>query len=272
MKVEALWPPNLGPFVGFNHAWFRQMLALHGTECLWEKATPCPCRRVRAAGGLGEFRSKEHRSDCPACHGTGISYVEPQDIKAIVFGAGKNREFYQLYGSKAVGGARFVLFPEHVPSDLDRFTLTDPKSVITVDDEWRERKGDIDELTFPIATRVITPGTADAPQEPGDLVTVGVEYVRRAEPDGTVGPVMVDGVDFEVSDGMLHWLPGGDGPEVGSDYAVRYHANPVYIARRVLHPHRDTFAGMFQTPPVLTENPRTVDCWLLGYDPFPAAS
>lgn len=276
---DALEPSFFGPMLAFDFEHFRELVFTHGGSVRWEKAVACPCRRIHTAGGLHvDHRSKAHRADCPSCRGTGTMYVEPQLIKALVVEASVRPEFYRLYGSIATGMARFTTLPEHMMSKRDRLTLL--SSVRIIDDERATRRGDLDELTFPIA---VSDRIVGDPSDHTSPVTMssGIDYILKANHDGTVGSRMVQGRDFDIEDGKIRWYSvdspppdppddvDPDPPAVGDDFVVRYQANPAYVVRVVMHTHRDSPDGQFKRPMGWGENVRRYDCWLHDITPFP---
>lgn len=244
VDLTPVKPAKLKPRADFNPDEERGFIWRKGLACRWEMASRCPCGQKMTFGGLsGDTR--EHRSACTACSGTGIIYHSPQVVPLLVVTPEVNPERFKLWGEHARGRVKLTFLPEHLPSLFDRVTLTE--SVLLYRDRVKRTAAAADVLRYPVATRTVGLGTGDnqATPVPTDL---SVLHCRRADADGViVAGDLVEGTDFTVTDaGAIDWSLGdglGTAPAVGSDYALSYYTHPVYLVTSLPFGFRDTMTA-----------------------------
>ena len=262
VDLTSLQPLKLLPRVDMDPEEFRKLVFTHGMRWTWEQSAPCPCVRVlEVEGSIGE--TGEPRVECDRCHGTGLIYHSPLEIRALGLSARADPGRFAIYGEYAKGMISISLLPEHLPSHLDRFIALD---LIVVYRDHVVRKGTTEELIAPIVRRDIQ--TLGDPVDPTIQrpETVGVLYCSKADSDGIAyGDPLVEGVDFVVTDeGKLSWSLGdanGTAPDVGEKYALAWYGHPSYLVLN--HPHlvRATFTGT-QTGQEYRDLPVQADCGL----------
>lgn len=211
----------------------------------WDQGVPCPCRSQLSVGyTLAQSQSVdtyESNATCAGCNGTGVLFVDSQEILGVLSQFGEANKFAQAFGRLRPGECHLTLLPEHIPDMDDRFTMLD--RTITMSETLR-RDGDTSRLRFPIATKVVELGNEYDPTilEKKELRVLGL-WVADTDGTYTPRPSLVEGVDFEVVDGAIDWTLGDaleTAPAEGTPFSVRYYANPVYKVTELARVCRDT--------------------------------
>jgi hypothetical protein len=211
VEIIAWQPKNLGPVINFDPDEFRRTVFTDGTPMTWEKAIECPCAvtkpdvdpdnttRIRIHG--------THNQDCPRCKGRGRFYVNAQDIHGLIYGASRDKQLFAVYGALTKGMANITLLPEHLPSEWDRYTLTE--TIIQIQ-ETRERRWTVEQMFYPIAS---VPLELGASGNPNNKIVTDVDGVMifRADSDGQiVSDALVAGTHYTIlSDGRVQWQDPG---------------------------------------------------------------
>lgn len=229
----------------------RKLVVGKSVRLWWEQGVPCPCRSVQELNGVTRSTG-EPSSICTFCSGSGIMYVNGQQIIAMMTSTSEAQELYHEYGQYAKGTAWLSLLPEHVADYLDRYTLLDG---VRTHSETRRRRGTVEKLKYPVIKRYFPVGSINN-FSAKVYKTVGVQWCMAASVGGvTSGVELVEGVDFLVDDdGKIDWTPGdvlgtapvlGDTPETCGTYSIRYYARPRMVLddhqflRRDLYGHND---------------------------------
>lgn len=261
MQLPSRSPDKITPRVDFRPEDFRKLVFQRGMDLKWEQAQLCPCRRPvqdyvgsrfgDAGGTLGvKGESSEPRADCELCGGDGYFWHSPQTVKALVTRASSTPEAYNAWGEQARSHIFITLLPEHLPSFLDRFTMIN--SVLTFRESRLRKTGTLEALRYPIVTRSLDLSTGPT--------NVNVLHLQAADANGltTASGTLVQGTDFEVTDGKIDWTLGiaaGTAPPEGARYSVSYYASPRYLVTDHPHVARDTFQQVKTTSPTFTPLP-----------------
>lgn len=234
--------------VGFDMSWFRAAIIEHGDKIKWEQAARCPCAANEDTG--------QPDPTCDVCAGKAWEYHSPQPIRGIVDRLEYRLDALERLGDWAFGGCMVTVDPLHRPNFRDRFTLLEsvkPHSELVA----RGIEGRADRLTYPIRTVQDAVMVEEAGERVRRQVKTGVIRLRLMdEARRTPGPVLREGVDFEISpEGRVDWTLGDgrgssprprDGNRRGGRYAVTYLHAPAYLVGnypfpfRLIHTHFKT--------------------------------
>ena len=264
--LQALTPSKDKPRVDIAHSDLRKEIFRHGIDVQWEMAAVCPCGRKMSdfATSPTLYETNEPLPTCVKCNGKGYIYHSKQTIKAIVQDASRDPDRWKVFGEHASGSATFTVLPEHLPSFLDRFTMTNSTFLYR---ERRKRTVDpIESLRYKIVPRTLVLGDPSSPTVPVEK-TLGVVFAIAADTDGKIiDTELVENVDFVVtSDGRIDWTLGmarGTAPAKNSFYSVHYYTNPVYIVRTMPFTRRDTIVKDKAPSTRLQELPTKMLAWL----------
>lgn len=211
----------------------REIILGQGTTVTWEIAQLCPCSRVMTGGGY-THQTKQARTDCPACSGSGYLYHSAQQIPVMALHPERNPKRFAGWDLRHLTGALQVTFlPEHTPTEHDRLTCIER---VMARKEIRVRtSATVERLDYPVAEFTVETGDPANQAEPVET-KLSVLDVRKADLDGVVDPSEVAlGTDFEVdAQGRIDWSLGdasGRAPAEGARYSVHYYFHPRYVVR-----------------------------------------
>jgi hypothetical protein len=164
-----------------------------------------------------------HNPLCPHCDGSGILYYRDKEIFGVLVSNSVEKQFE--YNGIWETGTAVVTFPasyadgEQAEFSLyDRLVVQDYTVRLWEKKEYEPRAGGLQQLRYPI-------------HNVENLITVTDTTVTE----------FVEGVDFNIVDGLIEWVPGKEPEydevnEMGQVFSVSYYANPVYI---VMQPMRE---------------------------------
>jgi len=246
----------------FDPEGFREALQRHGDRLRWEQASRCPCAATE------QFSHPD--PICSVCGGSGFEYFNPIEIRAIVDRLEFNVDILEALGDWAFGSASITTEGVHRPNNCDRFVQLD-NVVSYTEGHQRGVAADDDKLTFPIAEITDQIRTVDGlDRQVIRNVTFGVVRLRLMTADRKPGPVLQQGVDFDVSDaGRINWHKGdllGTAPGAalsktsrdGGRYAALYYHHPSYIV--VNFPYSMRTIHMENKRPVRVHEAGPVSC------------
>lgn len=245
-----LYPPKPPitqvPRADFEGEQFRKIIFEKGADVVWEQCAVCPCsERVNQFTGAqtaedllsDNWRTEQQNAVCSVCNGVGFELHSPTPTKVLIMDMRNNPKRFRSDGNYEEGTARVTFLPENKPNMGDRLTLAN--SVYVVSEMRRRSSSAIEPVRFPIATKILQLATGPT--------AVRVMRVRKAQANQTVGALLVEGTDFDVTvDGKVNWAKGivlGTAPATGTTYAISYFANPRYRITSMPHGVRDTFVG-----------------------------
>jgi len=260
-KPARVAPPFYGKELGvdFDPNDFDRSIQEQGDRIAWEQAARCPCAANDDTG--------QPDPTCDTCGGAGWEYHSPLEIRAIV-----DRLEYHLdllggsIGDWVFGAAMFTMQPIHQPNFRDRFRLIDSvvshSEVITRGLEQRP-----DRLAFPVSGRSEAVLVGEGDEQVRRTFTWRVLRLRLMSETRQPGPVLREGVHFEVDTaGRIDWTrgdalglaprPAQDARRPGGRYAVTYLHNPSYLVQnwpypmRILHTKRKVPVPLHTPGPV----------------------
>lgn len=205
-------PPSVRPDVAgfrvpFDRDKFTMLIASHGYDVIWEKATLCPF--IRGPG------PKDHDITCVECN-NGWMYYAPTETRMHIQSLGLEQQYF-AYGHFESGRAQITAYPEMRVSFWDRITLVNSRARMT-DRVKRQRDGLRDRPKFdPIA----------------------IDDLRWATGAKTYATAVQD-VDFTIDEatGEIVWVtdnrPGAD-----TWYSIVYFFRPQYVVMDMAHHIRD---------------------------------
>lgn len=194
---------------------FDQLLNNRGIRFVHSRAMPCP--------NMNSMDDNNHNPLCPHCDGSGILYYRDKEIFGVLVSNSVEKQFE--YNGIWETGTAVVTFPasyadgEQAEFSLyDRLVVQDYTVRLWEKKEYEPRAGGLQQLRYPI-------------HNVEHLITVTDTAVTE----------FVEGVDFNIVDGLIEWVPGKEPEydevnEMGQVFSVSYYANPVYI---VMQPMRE---------------------------------
>ncbi len=183
------------------------------------KAVPCP--------NIQSVNTNAHQPDCEFCDDSGILYYDEKEIWAVFQGNSIEKTF-EAHGIWEVGTA-VVTFPSEYPdgtqadfNTFDRLEIPDIEVRLWEMKEYEPRVDAKQQLRYPV---------------------VKVEYATSIS--NGVQRFYTTGVDFNIVDGDLQWIPGKEpfydaSRDVGETITWSYFAKPVYIVVQSLRELRMT--------------------------------
>lgn len=161
---------------------FRKLILQKGFSIKWEQAAICPCQRQLTLSSKTSLTG-ESRQNCPKCHGNGVIYHSPLNVKAWISGARSEHDFQRKYGDYGPGTISVSLLPEHTPAPMDKFTVL--SNLIVFRESRTKSSGAIERLRYPIVKRTVSIGS-QADSTVGETLTVGAIYIHKASSTGVV--------------------------------------------------------------------------------------
>ena len=275
-KPARIAPPFFGKEVGvdFDANDFDRAIQEQGDRVEWEQAARCPCAANETTG--------QADPTCDVCGGAGWEYHSPLPIRAIV----DRLEFHlDLLGGQIgdwiFGTAMFTVQPIHQPNYRDRFRLLD--SVVSHSEiVTRGMAGESDRLAFPVGKRTEAVLVGEGDEQVRRQVTWRVLRLRLMTDERKPGPIVREGVHFDVDErGRIDWTrgdsaglsprPAESARRQGGRYAITYLHNPSYLVQNWPYPMRILHAQRKVPAPVHTPGPVSAMAMMEARQDKPAA-
>ena len=193
---------------------FDQLLANRGIRFIHRKAVPCP--------NIKSPDLRNHDPSCPFCDASGLIYYDDREI----FGVFSNNTLEKMFEVQGIWeiGAAVVSFPTQYPdgaqadfNTFDQLIEQDFEFRTPEQKEYQPTPNNQQQLRYPVIS-----------------VPYAVSIVNN------VKRVFVQGVDFNVTNGNIEWLPGrqpGFDPAsgLGDTVTFDYLAHPIYTVQQHMH-------------------------------------
>ena len=188
----------------------KNFVRAHGVSALIKRAIVCPC--VKEDTGQPSI-------NCGVCRGTGFAYLEnnPENSnctgKRIIMGARSQQKNWNRKGGYTKTGQTTAVICDYLPSVGD---LVQPKvDIEIINDEFHKRghlynNGKTSEFLFHERIKK-------------------VEGIYCVNADKTQLVSYIKDIDFRMNERLIEWIQGGNSPNLGERYTVRYQAIPEYI-------------------------------------------
>lgn len=196
--------------VGLNGENFEQQIQNRGIIMIHAKPMPCP--------NVIDIHSADHSPNCTSCD-NGMIYYGHKECKVVFMGNSNQRNF-TMQGTQDTDSATFIVptkYMDGTPMDVqfyDRFVCPLKEFKIRYYQRVEYSQTRKDRLHFP---------------------AVSVDMVF----DGTTQ--YKEGIDFEVKDGYICWISGGNSPsydldtDMGKVYSINYYTQPVFSVINLPH-------------------------------------
>lgn len=175
-----------------------------GVLAIWEKATLCSCQVENERETMPDY-------NCPACHGKGYFYFDPQQVNVAFTNVAGQKEQTPI-GLLDVGTALVTANPEYKIGFRDRLTFIDSETSYS---EVRRYEGRIggELLNYPIH----------------EMIAV---YKRNIEIPSSEYTWEAGKRELKFNEGVLNY---------GEGFSVLYRIRPVYIVIDIPHELRGTY-------------------------------
>lgn len=233
--IPIVWPEKLNPRVDFKPTELNKLILNRGLPALWQLWVPCACGHEQA----GDV-------NCPQCGGTGRYYHSTQEVLVAVTSQRRDWERFEKMGQWEAGTASFLIRGEHVPCFGDRIIMLNNHIPIASASIRRSPVAGyeapaIEKLRYPVVPQSIPIRLEDGSVENR---LYGVLFLQGQKSDGTLGPALIEGTDFDVTEeGDIDWTKGdalGTTPAPGKMFSISYRTRPVYQVTDFPTAWRDT--------------------------------
>jgi hypothetical protein len=198
---------------------FDQILQNRGIRFLHKIAAPCP--------NMKSLDSNNHDPFCQFCDNSQTLHLPGKEIWGV-FTSNSLEKMFEVQGVWEVGTAVVSLpteFPDGTQADFSTFDhLVCPDFLVRLTDlkEYEPTTSGKQKVRYPIVDIVYMTSVRN---------NLLYDYKK--------------GVDFEITDGEIEWIPGkepsyDDAAVVGEVISITYTANPVYAVLNVMHEMRVT--------------------------------
>jgi len=206
------------PDPSLKGASFDQLINQRGIRFIHTKVTPCP--------NIETVFDNSHNPNCPLCDDGMLPYFS-KEIWGIFYSNSLEKNF-EYQGLWEIGTAVITLpteYPDGTPAEFntyDQLVIPDFKVRMWELKEYKPTSDNKQEFRYPI---------------------LDVDYVSSAVNDVLV--VYEKGVNFNIVDGQIEWIPGMSpifnvSQNKGDVYVIQYYANPVYVVMQHMRELRIT--------------------------------
>lgn len=196
-----------------------QILQNRGIRFKHKKATPCP--------NIQRLDDDSHEPNCPICDDNGFLYYYENFITGT-FVSNSLQKIFERQGIWETSSAIVSLpttYSDGTEADFnsfDQLIVLDYEVRMWEIKEYQPTANNQQQLRYPITH---------------------IEYMSVV--NNNILRVLVQGVDFNIVNGMIQWVPGrqpvyNPGKQVGDVFTVSYFANPVYNVVQTLRELRVT--------------------------------
>lgn len=196
-----------------------QILQNRGIRFLHRKATPCP--------NIQRLDDDSHEPNCPICDDNGWLYYYENNIVGT-FVSNSLEKIFERQGIWEIGSAIVSLPTSYTDGTEADFNTYDQLVVL----DYEVRMWEIKEYE-----------PTDLNQQQLRYPITHIEYMSVV--NNNVLRVLEEGVDFNIVNGMIQWVPGqqpayNKAKQTGDVFTVSYFANPIYNVVQTLRELRVT--------------------------------